>query len=254
MSAMAAIELEGVHVRFPLLHNTSHRSLKKALVAGLTGGAIMRDARSAPVVHALNDVSLRLEVGDRVGLVGLNGAGKSTLLRVLAGVYEPEEGRITVQGRVAALLNINLGFNAEMTGRENLRLRGMYMGLRGHESAALVPEIAAFTELGEYLDLPVRTYSSGMQMRLALGMATAVQPDILLMDEWLLAGDAPFMERARQRVEEFVQRARILVLASHSARLIRTWCNKAVYLEHGRVRAAGPVAAVMDEYEAAAGR
>ncbi|BAR98276.1 ABC transporter ATP-binding protein [Blastochloris viridis] len=248
---MAHIEVEDVHVRFPVLH-TGHRSLKKALVATATGGAIMREANAAPIVHALSGVSVRLEVGDRVGLVGPNGAGKSTLLRVLAGIYEPDDGHVAVDGKIAALLNVNLGFNADLTGRENLRLRGMYMGLKGKEIAALAPEIADFTELGDYLDMPVRTYSSGMQMRLALGMATAVKPDILLMDEWILAGDAHFMEKAKARVAAFVRQARILVLASHSADVIRTWCNKALYLSAGKVQAFGPVEEVLEAYADAA--
>lgn len=248
---MTCIDLEEVHIRFPVLH-TGHRSFKKAFVATATGGAIMRESRSAPIVHALSGLSARFEEGDRVGLIGPNGAGKSTLLRVMAGIYEPDEGRVVVDGKVAALLNVNLGFNPDISGRENLRLRGMYMGLRPKEIAALAPEIAAFTELGDYLDMPVRTYSSGMQMRLALGMATAVKPNILLMDEWILAGDAHFMEKARARVAAFVLQAHIMVLASHSADIIRTWCNKALFLSGGKVRAFGPVDEVLSAYADAA--
>lgn len=229
-----------------------HRSLKKAIVATATGGAILQEARSAPVVQALTGLSAELQAGDRVGLVGTNGAGKSTLLRVLAGIYEPDEGEVVVTGQTVPLLNVNLGFNGDLTGRENLRLRGMYMGLKPSEIAALTPEIAEFTELGEYLDLPVRTYSTGMQMRLAFGMATAIRPEILLMDEWILAGDAHFMAKARTRVAAFVQRAQILVLASHSASIIREWCNKALYLNAGEAVAFGPVAEVLKEYEARA--
>jgi ABC-type polysaccharide/polyol phosphate transport system ATPase subunit len=252
MTAMAHIHIDNVHVRFPVMH-IAHRSLKKRLVATATGGAIMHDARSVPVVHALSGVSAHFEVGDRIGLIGPNGSGKSTLLRVIAGIYEPDEGRVSVGGNVAALLNVNLGFNDNLTGRENMRLRGMYMGLRRKEVEALVPEIADFTELGDYLDLPVRTYSSGMQMRLALGMATAVKPDILLMDEWILAGDLRFMEKAKARVSAFVRQARVLVIASHSASVIRTWCSKAIYLKNGYLQAFGPAAQVLDAYEKAEG-
>ncbi|MFT0877362.1 ABC transporter ATP-binding protein [Rhodopseudomonas sp. G2_2311] len=244
---MTRIDLQDVHIRFPVLH-TGHRSFKKAVVATATGGAIMRESRSAPIVRALSGLSVRFEEGDRIGLIGPNGAGKSTLLRVLAGIYEPDEGCVLIDGKVAALLNVNLGFNADISGRENLRLRGMYMGLRPKEIAALAPEIADFTELGDYLDMPVRTYSSGMQMRLALGMATAVKPDILLMDEWILAGDAHFMEKARARVAAFVLQAQIMVLASHSTDVIRTWCNKALYLSGGELQAFGPVDEVLDAY------
>ncbi len=245
---MTRVLVENVHIRFPVMH-TGHRSLKKALVATATGGAIMRDANSMPTVHALDDVSLDLQVGDRIGLVGPNGAGKSTLLRVIAGIYEPDEGIVDVDGKVVPLLNVNLGFDPDLTGRENLRLRGMYMGLKPNEIADLAPEVAEFTELGQYLDLPVRTYSSGMQMRLAFGMATAIKPDILLMDEWILAGDAHFMEKARARVAAFVQQARILLLASHSREIIEQWCNKALFMRSGRIVAFGPVSEVLAQYE-----
>ncbi|WP_081581760.1 ABC transporter ATP-binding protein [Pararhodospirillum photometricum] len=194
---MAKVILKDVSVSFPVLH-TGNRSLKKALVATATGGAILREARSAPVVQALKDVTVSLEPGDRVGLIGTNGAGKSTLLRVIAGIYEPDTGDIHISGDVMPLLDLGLGFDGDLTGRENIRMRGMYLGLKPHDSKKLVPEIAAFTELGDYLDLPVRTYSSGMQMRLSLGVATAIQPDILLMDEWMMAGDATFMEKAKK--------------------------------------------------------
>lgn len=248
---MAHISLENVYVRFPILH-MGHMSLKKSLVSTATGGLILKEARAAPIVQALSGVSIEVSQGDRVGLVGGNGAGKSTLLRVLAGIYEPDEGRVSVTGATVPLLNVSLGFDVDLTGRENLRVRGMYMGLKPNEMEALIPEIIAFTELGPYLDLPVRTYSSGMQMRLAFGVATAVRPEILLLDEWILAGDAHFMEKAKARVAAFVQRAQILVLASHSSEVIRQWCNKALYLRNGTVAAYGDVDDVLRTYERSA--
>lgn len=247
---MADIQLHRVSVRFPVLH-TGHRSLKKMIVATATGGSILNDSRSAPIVQALADISLNFQSGDRIGLVGPNGAGKSTLLRVLAGIYEPNEGSVHVKGDVMPLLDLGLGFDSDLTGRENIRLRGMYLGIKPSQFARLAPEIAAFTELGDYLDLPVRTYSSGMQMRLALGVATAVAPDILLMDEWMMAGDAHFMEKARTRLVGFVEQANIMVLASHSEPVIRQWCNKALLLRHGHIAAFGPVDEVLREYEKA---
>ena len=244
---MTTIHLDRVSVSFPVLH-TGHRSLKKALVATTTGGAILRESRSTPVVQALKNVSAIFESGDRIGLVGSNGAGKSTLLRVIAKIYEPDEGQVHVTGKVVPLLDLGLGFDGDLTGRENIRLRGMYLGTKPSRLEKLSADIAAFTELGDYLDLPVRTYSSGMQMRLSLGIATALEADILLMDEWVQAGDAQFLEKARARTAEFVAKARILVLASHSESILREWCNKAILLKRGRVDAAGAVDEVLKEY------
>lgn len=245
---MAKITLKNVSVSFPVLH-TSNRSLKKAIVATATGGAILREARSAPVVQALKDVTVSLEPGDRVGLIGTNGAGKSTLLRVIAGIYEPDTGEVCIEGDVMPLLDLGLGFDGDLTGRENIRMRAMYLGLKPQHSKGLIPEIAEFTELGEYLDLPVRTYSSGMQMRLSLGVATAIQPDILLMDEWMMAGDATFMEKAKKRIDNFIEKASILILASHSENIIRQWCNKALLLKGGKVIAFGKTDRIFNEYD-----
>ncbi len=245
---MARIVLDKINVRFPVLH-TGHRSLKKAILANATGGAILNDTRAAPVVEALAGISAQFSTGDRIGLVGPNGAGKSTLLRVIAGIYEPNEGRVSVTGQVMPLLDLGVGFDGDLTGRENIRMRGLYLGIKPSRFATLAPDIAHFTELGDYLDMPVRTYSSGMQMRLALGVATAVAPEILLMDEWMMAGDAHFMEKARARMFGFVEQARILVLASHSEDIIRQWCNKAMLLRAGHIEAFGPVDEVMRDYE-----
>jgi ABC-type polysaccharide/polyol phosphate transport system ATPase subunit len=239
--------LDDVSVSFPILH-AGQRSLKKRIMATTTGGVIMHEARSIPIVQALKNVSVRLGPGDRIGLVGPNGAGKSTFLRVVAGIYEPNGGWVHIEGEVMPLLDVNIGLNADLTGRQNILLRGMYLGYKPSAFAALVPEIEEFTELGDYLDLPVRTYSSGMQMRLSLSIATAVQPSILLMDEWLLAGDAAFMEKSRARLETFIEKAHILVLASHSERIIRQWCNKAIFLNAGRVETCGSVEEVLSQY------
>lgn len=248
---VAFIVLDNVSLSFPILH-MGQRSLKKSIVAATTGGAIMREARDVPMVQALKNVSVHFTAGDRIGLVGPNGAGKSTLLRVIAGIYEPSEGCVNTHGDIMPLLDLNLGFNGDLTGRENIRLRGMYLGYRPSVFEALAPDIEEFTELGDYLDLPVRTYSSGMQMRLSLGVATALQPDILLMDEWVVAGDTAFLDKARARMERFVEKARILVLASHSEQIIRQWCNKAILLRSGHVEMFGSVDDVFSEYKRAA--
>ncbi|MCR9135650.1 MAG: ABC transporter ATP-binding protein [Alphaproteobacteria bacterium] len=245
---MANIILDRVSISFPILH-TGHRSFKKALVATATGGVILRSARSAPTVRALEDISLNIAPGDRLGLIGANGAGKSTLLRVMAGIYEPDTGSVAVSGMIMPLLELGLGFDGDLTGWENIRLRGMYLGIKPTYFERFAPDIAAFSELGEYLDLPVRTYSSGMMMRLSLGIATALSPDILLMDEWMMAGDAAFMQKAHDRLAGFVEKTNILVLASHSEPIIREWCNKALLLNAGHVMAFGPVDEVLGVYK-----
>ena len=246
---MVQVLLNRVGVEFPVLH-VSHRSLKKALIATATGGAILKEAHSAPVIRALANITATFQAGDRIGLVGPNGAGKTTLLRAIAGIYEPSRGFVRTEGDITTLLELGLGFNIDMTGRENIRLRGMYMGLRPAEIAKLAPEIEAFTELGDYLDMPIRTYSSGMQLRLSFAVATCRQPDILLMDEWVMAGDAAFVAKARARIEEFVSSSRILVLASHSDATIRQWCNKAMYLAGGELRMFGDTDEVLAAYHA----
>jgi len=199
-------------------------------------------------VHALRDVSFSAQHGDRVGLIGPNGAGKSTLLRVLAGIYEPTAGSVRCDGQVVPLFNPALGMEPEATGHQNIRLRGLLLGLRPQEIESRRNEIAAFTELGNYLDMPVRTYSSGMSLRLAFAISTCFVPEILLLDEWIGVGDAHFVEKAEQRMQEVVGQSSIVVIASHSNDLIRRLCNKALYIEAGRVKAEGSVDDVLAAY------
>jgi len=246
---MAYLRLEGVRVDFPLYELTG-RSLKQRLMASGTGGRIGAEPTHgrSTVVRALTDVTLDLAHGDRVALVGHNGAGKTTLLRVLAGIYEPCAGRIEIDGQVAPLFDINLGMELEATGYDNILLRGLFLGLSKREIRRRAPEIAAFTELGEFLRLPLRMYSLGMRMRLGFAVSTAIDPDILLLDEGLSAGDAAFMAKANARLKEFWHKAAILVLASHSERLMREMCDQAVLLEQGRVLAVGPIDEVLARY------
>jgi ABC-2 type transport system ATP-binding protein/lipopolysaccharide transport system ATP-binding protein len=194
-------------------------------------------------------VSIDILNGDRVGLIGLNGAGKTTLLKVLAGVYEPSQGRFVSSGSVSSLLDTQVGLNPDATGRENIILRGMYMGIHPHEMRMRADEVAAFTELGHYIDMPVRTYSAGMMIRLAFSISTCIPPDILIMDEWLTAGDAQFLDKAQRRVEEFVRGSSILVLASHSTQLVEQWCNRGILLHQGRVVTMGPIKEVVAAYQ-----
>jgi lipopolysaccharide transport system ATP-binding protein len=245
-SGGARIEVEGLAVFFPLYHGNS-RSLKKTVFAAATG-RIGRDAQHRPGVQALREISLRLNGGDRLGLVGANGAGKTTLLRALAGVYEPVIGRVRVQGSINALLNVQLGMNPDLTGRENIALRGLYDGLPRAALALLADDVGSFADLGDFIVLPVRIYSSGMMVRLAFALATAIRPQILLMDEWILAGDAAFLARAQRRLEDMVRGAEILVLSTHVPSVIPTWYTRVIWLDQGCVREDGPTDRVLDNY------
>jgi lipopolysaccharide transport system ATP-binding protein len=240
------IEVANLSVLFPLYHGTS-RSLKKMVVAAASG-RLAKDQQQRVVVRALSDINLRLESGDRLGLIGSNGAGKTTLLRVLAGIYEPVLGSLRVRGSLNALLDPNLGMNMELTGRENILLRGLYNGLPRAALPRLEDDVADFAELADFLDLPVRIYSAGMVVRLGFALATAIKPQILLMDEWILAGDAVFMEKARHRLEEMVRGADILVLSSHATSVVRNWCTRVLWLDQGQIVADGPAGEVLKQY------
>ena len=246
MPEKAAIDVDGVSVSFPLYHGNA-RSLKKTVFSTVTG-RMAADARNRVVVEALRGIDLHLRPGDRLALVGGNGAGKTTLLRVLAGIYEPVVGRMRVRGSLNALLDPTLGMNPELTGRENIMLRGLYFGLDANAIEGLAEDVARFAELTDFLDLPVRIYSSGMVVRLGFALATAVRPQVLLMDEWFLAGDAAFMEKAKARLEDMVRAADILVLSTHSDTIVREWCTRVIWLEQGRLRADGPANEIMDQY------
>jgi lipopolysaccharide transport system ATP-binding protein len=246
MAAKAVIDVTNLSVLFPLYHGSS-RSLKKMVVAAASG-RLAKDQQQRVVVRALSNINLRLSSGDRLGLVGSNGAGKTTLLRVLAGIYEPVLGNLHVKGSLNALLDPNLGMNVELTGRENILLRGLYNGLPRSALPRLEEDVAEFAELADFLDLPVRIYSAGMVVRLGFALATAITPQILLMDEWFLAGDAAFLEKARHRLEEMVRGADILVLSSHQTGIVRNWCTRVVWLDQGQIVADGPADEVLDRY------
>jgi lipopolysaccharide transport system ATP-binding protein len=231
---MSYIKAQNLVVEFPLFNNT-HRSIKNAVLHATTGGRLAKYAGKTTGVRALDTLNFEINIGDRVGLMGHNGSGKTTLLRVLAGAYEPTHGALHLKGRVASLLDISLGMDHDATGYENIFLRGIMMGLAPAEIREKTDEIAAFTELGEYLDMPVRTYSSGMQLRLAFAVSTSVQADIIVMDEWLSVGDASFIAKASERLQKLVDGASILVIASHDLGLINKICNRAFRMEHGRI-------------------
>jgi ABC-2 type transport system ATP-binding protein len=244
MSTSAHIVLRNVSVTFPVL-SFRDRSLRSRFVRAVTQ---RRQAPRPRIVTALDDIALDIRAGDRVALVGANGAGKTTLLRVLAGIYHPTAGSIDVLGRCLSLFDLSAGFDEEATGYENIMRRGLVIGARRTEIDARRGEIAEFTELGDRLDLPLRTYSSGMMLRLIFAVATAVEGEIVLLDEWIGVGDQQFRKKARQRLDEIVARAGILVLASHDVDLIKSTCNRAILLEEGRITAAGATEEVLGLY------
>lgn len=231
---MAFIELKNVTVEYPILG--SNRTLRKTLATNLVGGRLtLRSGTTSVAVTALEDVSFRLEFGDRVGLVGHNGAGKTTLLRVLAGVYAPILGSVHVDGKISALFNQGLGIDMDDSGLDNIRVVGLYLGLTAAEIDGRVEEIVSFSELGDFIHLPMRTYSTGMITRLCFSILTSIEPEILLLDEAINAGDARFEERARERINTFMANSAIIVLASHSEHMIRQICNKAMLFDGGKL-------------------
>ena len=225
------ISVRNLTLRFPV-YGVDAKSLKKHL-ARVTVGGRLGSAHGATEVTAISNLSLELKAGDRLGLIGHNGSGKTTLLRALSGAYEPDDGQIEVQGRIAALLDLNLGIDPSATGLDNIRLRGRIAGLSSREIESRLEDIAKFTGLGPFLAMPLKTYSAGMQARLAFAAATSVEADVLLMDEWIAVGDADFQKLAHQRLLKLVERAGILVLASHDLDLLRLYCNKVMRLEGG---------------------
>ncbi|MCK1449958.1 ABC transporter ATP-binding protein [Bradyrhizobium sp. 35] len=244
MTPAAHIALRNVSVRFPVL-SFRDRSLRSRFVNAMT---LRRTTATPHIVSALNDVNLDIRAGDRVAIIGANGAGKTTLLRVLAGIYHPTSGSVDVLGRCLPLFDLSAGFDEEATGYENIMRRGLVIGARRSEIDAKRGEIAAFTELGDWLDLPLRTYSSGMMLRLIFAVATAVEGEIVLLDEWIGVGDQQFRKKARQRLDEIVVRAGILVLASHDIELIKSTCNRAILLEEGWIVAAGATDEILGQY------
>ncbi len=245
---MAVMVLDQVGIDFPIFG--ASKNLRLSLLSGVTGGRILPKhmQSNTVIIKALEEVSLELKSGDRVGLVGHNGAGKSTLLRVMAGVYYPTYGRLHVEGRLTPLLNLSPGIEVEDTGYENILTVGMLLGMSLAEISAKAPEIVAFSELGDFIHFPVRGYSSGMQARLAFSIATALDPGILLLDEGIGAADARFADKASRRVNEMMEKTEILVLASHSDDLIDSMCDKAALMHHGRLLELGPVESVLRAY------
>lgn len=259
---MLSIIGKDIHVEFPI-YDQHMRSLKHTLGVGYlakginrfatrklnVGGQIGAGESGRVVVKALDGVNFEILEGDRIGILGHNGSGKTTLLRTLAGIYEPISGTIQTNGRVFPLFDLQLGMDMDATGLENIWMRGKMLGLANKQINDALDDIAEFTELGDYLYMPIRTYSTGMSIRLAFAISTAITPEILVLDEMIGAGDAAFIARADARVKVFLARTGILVIASHSIPMLQQWCNKGMLLEKGKLIASGPIDDVAARYE-----
>ncbi len=243
---MAAIIVKDLSVDIPIF-DVASASLKKLVLRKAIGGQVAQEG-SHVVINALKSVSFEAHDGDRIGLVGSNGSGKTTLLRVLAGIYPPASGLVEVDGRVSPMFDNSLGMNMDATGLENVRICGMLWGLTPRQIEGSIDDIADFTELGSYLSMPVRTYSTGMQLRLAFAIVTARDPEILLLDESIGVGDANFFQKAQARLQRFISRSRILIIASHADPIIRQFCDKALWLHNGTLMDCGDVDAVLTAY------
>lgn len=246
---MASIRFHNVVVDIPVF-NATNRSLKNNVISAATGGQIKARDGGRAAVRAIDGLDLSLDHGARVGLIGHNGAGKSTILRTIAGIYEPTGGKVAVAGDVASMFDIGFGMDPDATGWDNLVLRGMLLGMSKREVHERLPTLAEETGLGEFLDMPLRTYSAGMATRLAFAVSTSITPDILLIDEGIGAGDAAFIARAEERLKHFIGNAGLLVMASHSDKLLKQWCDTGLWMEHGRLRMAGTIDEVLAAYAA----
>jgi ABC-type polysaccharide/polyol phosphate transport system ATPase subunit len=232
VAAEAAIDARGLGVRYDL------RLTRRTTVRGSFSSLLRR--RAGPTTFwALDDVSFRVEPGESLAVIGPNGAGKSTLLQVLAGIIEPSAGEVTIRGQVSSLLTLGAGFDADLTGVDNILLAGAFMGIEHREMRERLPAVIDFADIGPFIDAPLKTYSAGMRARLGFAIATAVEPDVLLVDEVLATGDQAFREKSRQRIEELIAAARGIVLVTHDMGWVTTFCNRALLLEHGRIVAHG---------------
>lgn len=240
---MSKITAKNVSIRFRIYHDRSP-SLKDFFASFFK----RRSQSSYSDFLAVKNLTLEINAGDRVGIIGHNGAGKSTLLKALCRIYEPSEGRILVDGGIAPLLEIGAGFHPEFTGRENIYLNGAILGYSAEQLRVIEPEIIAFAEIEEFIDTPVKYYSTGMYMRLAFSLATAVHPDILILDEIFAGGDAAFLVKAKNRMYEMIDKANIMIMVSHDHLLVRSLCNRVIWLDHGSIVADGDPNSIVERY------
>jgi len=246
---MVSLQVNNVGLRYPVPRTFSLRRDVSAVAEDRNiGGRLETAANGKSYVTALEDVTFSLNAGDRLALIGPNGAGKTTLLKLLYGIFKPTTGTVVREGRVDALFNINLGFRGDVSGRRNILLRGLLNGWSPREIEKRMEEIIEFSQLGEFIDMPFNSYSQGMAARLAFATATSFEPQILLMDEWIGAGDAEFAQQAQSRMDSIVKRAGIIVLASHNLDLLRRVCNKGLWLKHGHIEEFTSSKKVLDDY------
>jgi lipopolysaccharide transport system ATP-binding protein len=234
------IELQSVDLAYPV-YSLKAQSIRNTIANIAVGGKLLKDGSDIIHVYALNNITFTLEDGDRLGIIGHNGAGKTTLLKVLAGVYEPDRGRMSINGRISSMIDIGLGLDNDLSGRENVINMGRIRGYTTKQIMDMMPDIIEFTDLGQFIDLPLRTYSAGMRTRLVFGVATAQNPEILLMDEWIGAGDKSFFDKASKRLNDMLHKSRVIVLASHNYNLITRMCNKLLVLDGGVQTYFGPI-------------
>ncbi len=231
---MAHIVFDDVTLQYPI-YNSKNMSLRNQLARIGTGGTLSQESSDIVAVTALNQVNFELRDGDAIGLVGHNGAGKTTLLRAMAGIYKPIAGKVSIEGSTSTIIDLGAGMDPELSGYENILRMGLMLGSSRQQMDARTEDIERFTELGDFLKVPVRTYSSGMVMRLMFAVATSVQPEILLIDEMFSTGDAEFQKKARSRMADLIDAAKIFVFASHDPELIRQFCKRVFRLEHGNL-------------------
>jgi ABC-type polysaccharide/polyol phosphate transport system ATPase subunit len=244
------IHLKDVSVRFKKYHGYSSGIKEAAMRLFHTPEWHKKHPPQKSEFWGLKELNLDLREGDRLGILGKNGAGKSTLLKVISRIYRPSDGEYRVQGRIAPLIEIGAGFNPELTGRENAYLNGAILGIRRREISARLESIVAFSELEDFIDMPVKYYSTGMHMRLAFTLATEISPDILILDEMYAGGDVAFVNKANQRMHAFVKQSKILILVAHNLEYIRQFCNRAIVLDHGRLVAKGDPLEMIERYTA----
>jgi ABC-type polysaccharide/polyol phosphate transport system ATPase subunit len=244
---MSHIILDNVSLSYPVF-GANGRSFKSGIFNVATGGRLAK-SHSSITVEALHNLNLNLQSGDRLGLVGHNGAGKTTLLKVLAQIFEPTTGTISVQGHSNCLFDIMMGMDNESSGYENIMLRGLILGMSRREVKKTIPSIEAFADLGEFIKMPIKTYSAGMKVRLAFGIITSLPAEILLIDEVVNVGDANFMEKAKKRMHSLIHQSDILVLSTHDVNIMKEFCNKVLWLEHGAIKAIGDTQTVLSQYK-----